>query len=374
MKRLVIAALAIGLISSCSQQNSNPTVSGTVLNAEGEQISLIGYIDGKPDTIGTAIPDGTGRFSIPHNAGRVSFFTLQLGSKGAIVLGFDSTESPVVNVDMETAHQSYDVSGSKDSEDIRNLFVNSVRYETLLDSTMKDMRYYTNTGDAAKRTEASAHYNKLREEYKAFLTGMIDENPGSLANFSALQRMDPKQDFSYFIKVRDALEPRMAGNAFFDQLANSVASLETEMKLEAALAPGVEAPEISLPSPTGEEIALSSLRGNYVLIDFWASWCKPCRMENPNVVRMYNKYADANFEIYSVSLDRDQQKWVQAIEQDKLDWAHVSDLKFWNSAAAKLYGVKSIPFTLLIDPDGKIIQTKLRGRALESKLTEIFGY
>ncbi len=374
MKRIVLAAFVITLISSCSQHSSNPTVSGTVSNAGGEKISLIGYIDGQPDTVGTAIPDGSGSFSIPHNAGRVSFFTLQLGSKGAIVLGFDSTESPVVNVDMETAHKTYEVSGSRDSEDIRNLFVNSVRYETMLDSTMKDMRYYSNTKDAEKRNAASSHYNKLREDYKAFLTGMIDKNPGSLANFSALQRMDPKQDFAYFVKVRDALEPRMAGNAFFDQLANNVASLEADMKLEAALAPGVEAPEISLPSPEGEEIALSSLRGNYVLIDFWASWCKPCRMENPNVVKMYNKYSDDNFEIYSVSLDRNKQKWVQAIQQDKLDWAHVSDLKFWNSAAAKLYGVKSIPFTLLIDPDGKIIQTKLRGRALEAKLTEIFGY
>ena len=92
------------------------------------------------------------------------------------------------------------------------------------------------------------------------------------------------------------------------------------------------------------------------------------------MVRMYNKYADDNFEIYSVSLDKDKTRWEQAIEKDQLDWAHVSDLKFWNSAAAKLYGVRSIPFTLLIDPEGKIIQTKLRGKALETKLTELFGH
>jgi thiol-disulfide isomerase/thioredoxin len=120
--------------------------------------------------------------------------------------------------------------------------------------------------------------------------------------------------------------------------------------------------------------ALSDLRGNYVLIDFWASWCKPCRMENPNVVRMYKKYSKDNFEIYGVSLDRNRAKWLQAIEADNLTWPHVSDLKFWNSAAAQLYNVQSIPFTVLIDPEGKVIDTKLRSRALERKMEEIFGY
>lgn len=374
MKNLFLAALALPIILwSCggSQQQS---VSGTVTNNEGQTISLIGYVNGQPDTVGTATPDASGNFSIPVNGGRLAFYTLSLGDNGALVLAFDSTQSPVVQVDMETAHKTYEVSGSKDSEDLRNLFVNSVQYETAMDSTMKILQSQAASANGDERRATSQAYNNMRTEYRDYLTGLIEADSTSLANFSVLQRLDPKKDLAYFITVRNGLEPRMAGNTFFDQLANNIAQLEAEQKAEAGMAPGAIAPEIALPTPEGETVALSSLKGNYVLIDFWASWCKPCRMENPNVVRMYNKYAEDNFEIYSVSLDKDKSRWENAIAQDQLDWTHVSDLKFWNSAAAKLYGVRSIPFTVLIDPEGKIIQTKLRGRALEAKLSEIFGH
>lgn len=136
---------------------------------------------------------------------------------------------------------------------------------------------------------------------------------------------------------------------------------------------GAMAPEIDLPTPEGNNIKLSDLRGKIVLIDFWASWCGPCRRENPNVVRVYEKYKDKGFEILGVSLDRDRARWVQAIEQDGLEWLHVSDLKFWQSVAAQTYGVSGIPYTVLVDREGKIIASRLRGAALENKLAEIFG-
>ncbi|MEO1255597.1 MAG: TlpA disulfide reductase family protein, partial [Bacteroidota bacterium] len=139
------------------------------------------------------------------------------------------------------------------------------------------------------------------------------------------------------------------------------------------LAIGKTAPEISLQNPQGEEISLSSLRGNYVLVDFWAAWCRPCRAENPNLVRAYQKYQDENFEIMQVSLDRTRDKWLTAIQQDGLPWIHVSDLKFWRSQAALDYQVSAIPASFLIDPEGKIIAKNLRGVLLEAKLKEIFG-
>jgi thiol-disulfide isomerase/thioredoxin len=120
-------------------------------------------------------------------------------------------------------------------------------------------------------------------------------------------------------------------------------------------------------------VKLSSLQGKYVLVDFWAKWCGPCRQENPNVVRLYNRYKDKGFTVYGVSLDRNKTDWLKAIEEDKLTWTHVSDLKYWQSDAAKLYNITAIPFSLLLDPDGKIIAKNLRGPSLEKKLEEIFS-
>lgn len=134
------------------------------------------------------------------------------------------------------------------------------------------------------------------------------------------------------------------------------------------------APEITLEQPNGKMLSLSSLRGQYVLIDFWASWCKPCRQENPNVVRLYNTFKDKGFTILSVSLDQDKDAWLKAIKADGLLWPnHVSDLLQWQSPMVQLYGISGIPHTVLVGPDGKIIGTGLRGAKLEQKLNEIFN-
>jgi peroxiredoxin len=134
---------------------------------------------------------------------------------------------------------------------------------------------------------------------------------------------------------------------------------------------GKVAPDFTLPDPDGKLIALSSLRGKYVLVDFWASWCMPCRQENPNVVAAYQNFKGKNFTVFGVSLDKDKASWVRAIKDDKLTWPHVSDLKYWNSAVVPLYNIEGIPFNVLLDPEGKIIASNLRGRALSARLQEL---
>ncbi len=152
----------------------------------------------------------------------------------------------------------------------------------------------------------------------------------------------------------------------------AAAQVKKQMEQLASFIIGAPAPDFTQLTPEGDSLSLSDLRGKVVLIDFWASWCGPCRRENPHVVKLYEKYKDKGFDILGVSLDRQRARWIQAIKADGLTWHHVSDLKGWQNEVAQLYGVRSIPHTVLVDRDGRIIARKLRGPALEAKLAELF--
>lgn len=203
---------------------------------------------------------------------------------------------------------------------------------------------------------------------------------GSITEKNVLARvvyaLEMTQNAAYPAMVEKylAVAPNDARAATLRQNAQAIAmKARQEAEANAKFAPGVTPPEIALKNTKGKTVKLSSLKGKVVMIDFWASWCGPCRRENPNVVKLYNKYKNKGFEILGVSLDKDKNKWEQAIKQDKLDWIHVSDLKFWQCEAAQDYGVRGIPATFLLDKEGKMIAKGLRGPALEQKLAEIFG-
>lgn len=166
------------------------------------------------------------------------------------------------------------------------------------------------------------------------------------------------------------LKPTARVGEFSRLIENLITEHKNKLAAEAATNQGSIAPDFTQNDVNGKPVSLSSFRGKYVLIDFWASWCRPCRMENPNVVEAYNKFKDKNFTILGVSLDRQDGKtaWLNAIKDDGLTWTQVSDLKFWDNAAARLYNVNSIPFNILIDPSGKIIAKNLRGEDLHKAL------
>ncbi|HYW96324.1 MAG TPA: TlpA disulfide reductase family protein [Bacteroidales bacterium] len=270
---------------------------------------------------------------------------------------------------------------------------------TLLNKKTQDFlarmdQYARMTNDSISSPNYTNIKLRINEEYKKAFNNLRDysvnfirQNQGSLVTLLALSNQlgprfyvfNPVQDMPLFLSADSALYASYPENDAVLALHNQVITLKNQQVASESgsagmLSPGDTPPEINLPSPDGKNRALSSTRGKVVLLDFWASWCPPCRRENPNLVENYRKYHSKGFEIYQVSLDKEKQNWVSAIRSDHLDWIHVSDLKYWNSMVVPLYNINSIPTNYLLDRNGKIIAANLRGEALSQKLDDIFNH
>ncbi len=224
--------------------------------------------------------------------------------------------------------------------------------------------------DNMKQEELEESINKLREEYSSFAEKASDEKMAIVkANLSSVVSANV---FAQAFRDMDIKEAKEIANSFTGEAAESEAikSIKEKIVTLEKVAIGQPAPDFTLNTPEGKALSLSSFKGKVLIVDFWASWCGPCRGENPNVVKMYKKYHKKGLEILSVSLDNNKEAWEKAIKDDGLIWNHVSDLKGWGSSAAKLYGVSGIPHIVLIDKEGTIVAKNLRGEKLEEKVLE----
>jgi peroxiredoxin len=222
-------------------------------------------------------------------------------------------------------------------------------------------------------------------EINTYTKKYIDDNLTSLVSLVALYQqvapsvyvLNPTKDLKYFLKVDSSMFSRYPNFEPVISLHDQVKELSSKMNGATNAAPasssGAVAPEISLPTPQGDTIKLSSTRGSVVLLDFWASWCAPCRKESPNLLNAYIMYHKKGFQIFQVSLDKTKEAWMKGIQDDHLEkWIHVSDVQYWNSVVVPLYKVESIPCNYLLDKEGHIIASNLRGEQLQIKLAEIF--
>jgi thiol-disulfide isomerase/thioredoxin len=219
--------------------------------------------------------------------------------------------------------------------------------------------------DQKQEKRIQTEFTQAQAASTAKIKALIPLMGSHLVALWATNFLPAEKEMASLVDIADRLGKARPNHPQVQQFVNNLQRLQ-------GVNEGAMAPEINLATPAGPTLALSSLRGKYVLIDFWASWCGPCRRENPNVVKTYATYKDKGFEIFGVSLDQNREAWLKAIEADKLVWKHVSDLQYWNSAGAQAYQVNSIPQTFLVNPEGRIIAKGLRGVALDNYLAKLF--
>jgi peroxiredoxin len=264
---------------------------------------------------------------------------------------------------------SYQNNGSQFSNEIE-YFVNTYfQFADLSDPVYNDIVYVYEAFRSYSRTLASIGLQK--EDHERLMFANLSRIPQESMTYryalgGAISALRQKKHPNFSLFAQHYIE------LFGKDNSPAIQNLKEEIEQAKMFLPGAVAPDFSQNTPEGKEVKLSDFRGKVTLIDFWASWCGPCRRENPNVVKLYNQYKDQGFDILGVSLDRDEKRWLDAIAKDGLEWTQVSDLKGWKNQVAKLYGVSSIPHTVLLDAEGRIIQRNLRGEKLEEKLAEIF--
>lgn len=357
----------------------NFTISGTIDHAARANLYLEAMTQQGVVKIAATQLDEYGKFNLTGNVPGLGIYQLRLGDQGdeLIVLTLLPDDKITLKAAKEDFIKSPQLSGGTWTK-------------VMTDYTPIFAKFHTEQ-DQLQRLKGKISTEELTKQFLAIKKPVDDfckktmiaepSNPYNIVLSSAITPQmgfddwDPK-NLTILANVAKAYEAKYPGAKMTEAMVTQYTQVEMmyNQHLGNDVAVGKNAPEIALPRPNGTTLKLSSLRGSYVLIDFWASWCGPCRRENPNVIRLYNQYKDKGFTVYSVSLDENKDAWLGAIAADGLVWPnHVSDLIRWNSPVVQAYKIEGIPHTVLVDPKGKIIDIGLRGAELEQKLKDIFS-
>ena len=323
---VLVGALAVLAFSSCAEEKKGYVIDGQVTDVKDGMMYLKKYV-GKSfvDVDSTAIVDGKFKFEGVISEALAHGLTTRKESSRPMVFFL---ENNAMNITMNESGKEMTITGSE-ANDI----------------------YLRN----AKITRAKGYS----------LDSLLAAHPSSpVAAYFVVKDFAYKLDLEGMKAVRAKLDASLAGSEYVNQIESMISRME---KVQV----GAVAPDFTLPDVDGNPVSLSSFRGKYVLVDFWAAWCPDCRKENPNIVAAWEKYKDKNFAVLGVSLDRKRDQWLAAIEKDNLTWTQVSDLKYWDSEAAVLYCIRWIPMSFLIDPEGKIVAIGLEGEELHNKLEEL---
>lgn len=384
VKKLIFSLCAFAVLAGC--KNNTVHISGTLVHpSAGKYIYLDELKSDQLVSVDSARIPEDGTFNFKKDVKSPSFYLLKLNNNNFMTMLVEPGEKIILRAHNDSLSYPYEISGSEGTMKMAEYNRNLKNTISKLSGLNRMYMENTDTTDIPAFMESldSMAQNYLNE-INSYTKKYIDENLSSLVSLVALYQqvapsvyvLDQKKDFRYFVKVDSSLYSQYPAYEPVATLHEQVKELTESMKMMpgSATAMGETVPEISLPSPSGDTIRLSQTRGSVVLLDFWASWCPPCRQENPNLVKAYDMYHRKGFQIFQVSLDKTKEAWLQGIKDDNLGrWIHVSDVQYWNSIVVPLYKIESIPTNYLLDREGKIIATNLRGERLQQKLEEIFN-
>jgi thiol-disulfide isomerase/thioredoxin len=337
------------------------------------------------DPVDSSLLSSDGSFTFTRDIDYPTYYILKINNNDFFTLLASPGDKINISAEYGSLNDPENVTGSKETEKLveynkalKNTItkLNGLNEIYMQNENSPDLPQVIQTLDSTAQT--------YLDEINAYTKQYIDENINSMAALMALYQqvapqvyvLNPVDDIEYFIRVDSSLYSRYPESLPVLTLHDQVLALMNRISMnkgtDSFMGTGNVVPEIELPSPDGQMIKLSSTRGKIVLLDFWASWCAPCRKENPNLVRAYNMYKNKGFQIFQVSLDKTKEDWLRGIKQDNLgQWIHVSDLKYWNSVVVPMYKIESIPYNLLLDKDGRVIASNLRGSKLMQKLSEV---
>ena len=366
MRKIIFSSLFTIVLISCNSKPERFEISGNVEGglADGTIVYLrkTEEMNKIVDVDTTVLQDGQFKFLGTQKIPEMYYIFFEHQSK-SIPLVLENKELAI------RAHKDSlfyaKVTGSYQNKVFGKYLEESKKLANKAQTMNRDMRDAATMRDTASMNSLREEYFELQQEAQDFEVNFVKENPDALISALLLSKALATKNLSIneIKELFEGLSPEI-------QSTENGKDIKSKLEKDAKTAVGSKAPNFSAPTPSGEELALNDVLGKATILDFWAAWCKPCRAENPNVVKIYNKYKEQGLSILGVSLDRRAEDWVKAIADDGLEWHHVSNVQYFDEIAA-LYNVSAIPATFILDENGVIVAKNLRGPALEAKIAEL---